>query len=162
MNNKSSIAIFVAFALVVGFFVGQNAFHVTPRAGSIVVHNVSESFDAGVDVQGTNVIDSNRNITAATLTIGSGGTAISNRICGSNTAYNPASLANNATTTQDVTVTGAVAGDTCHASLSSATTSQAFLIGCNVWAAGSTTVTIHNLGGTIDYATGTLKVCTTH
>jgi len=56
-----------AAILVVGFFFGQNLNSV-PRAGGVVIHNVSESFDAGLEVNGTTAIDSSRGGSFVTMT----------------------------------------------------------------------------------------------
>jgi len=81
--------------------------------------------------------------------------------------FNPGNLTTstigNATTT-DIAVTGAVLGDKCIGSLTSATTS-AIAVSCQVTGTATTTLEVENLGTTnaaIDLATGTAKVCIIH
>ena len=65
--------------LVVGLVVGLLLASIPfggHKLGSVVVHNVSESFDAGIDVNGTTVIDSSRILTVTGMT-NSGNSTIS-------------------------------------------------------------------------------------
>lgn len=71
--------------------------------------------------------------------------------------YDPPSLATGTQTTTTVTVTGAVIGDYVHASFSLALTGIILSASCD--AADTATVVFLNMtGGTIDLASGTLKV----
>jgi len=95
-----------------------------------------------------------------------GGVSRSNVGCATAT-FNPGSLSTstigNATTT-DIALTGAVMGDTCAASLTSAT-SSALAVSCGITGTATATIEVENLGTTnaaIDPATGTAKVCLTH
>ncbi|MBM3708157.1 MAG: hypothetical protein FJW69_07450 [Actinobacteria bacterium] len=89
-----------------------------------------------------------------------GGTAIA-AILSNTTTWNPDSLANNGTTTKDVTLANSTVGSPCVVGLSSATSSGAYFLGCVISANGTSTVTLLNVsGGTLDLANGTLRVTT--
>lgn len=86
--------------------------------------------------------------------------------CGSIT-WNPGSVASSGnsivgthSTSTQVSVPGAALGDVCLTSLSSATSSGKYQLGCYLDQAATATVTLVNSNGAaIDFATGTLKVC---
>lgn len=97
--------------------------------------------------------------TVGSLTLDTGST-INEHNCGTNTAYDPPSLANLATTTKDVAVTGAAVGDLCIASLSSATGTEPYVLSCNITGSATATVSILNTSGlTVNNPTGTLRAC---
>jgi len=109
------------------------------------VHNTQETFDAGIAVNGTEVISSARAISATaisgttlagttSLTIGSG-TAITKHLKTTAT-LNVNSLANGAVTTSAVTLTGAAASG------------SVFVTRTGSWAAASSTVNIFGVAGT--------------
>lgn len=112
----------------------------------------------------TTRINSNGSTTISSLAIG-GGTVINNYSCASVT-WNPGSVAtatpSAAETSTDIALTGAVLGDTCTGSLSSATTTGA-QIGCAITGTATATVSVFNISGSaLDLATGTAKACFTH
>lgn len=134
---------------------------------------------AGFGTTSTVVINSNAqfigsisstDINAGTLQVDRGASVLE-WSCSTDT-YNPPSLASsgnvglaatNSTSTQ-LTVTGAAVGDICFAGLDSATNTpsvqEAFGINCLIKAAASGTVTFTNFSSSsIDFATGTLRVC---
>lgn len=93
------------------------------------------------------------------------GTAITGRSCNT-VSWNPPAVgpyvAATSSTSTDILLTGAVLGDLCSASLTSATSSAAD-ISCNVSATGTSTISLYNTGTiALDLATGTAKVCYTH
>lgn len=101
------------------------------------------------------------------LTIGSGGTEMTKYLCAT-VSWNPPSVASsgnpltNATSTS-ITLTGAVLGDICKATLSSNTSTLAHSLTCNIQIADTAYATYANLSATaIDNVTGTLKACFTH
>ena len=111
--------------------------------------------------------------TAGTATAGTdgsfsigGGTEITGYKCVTAT-WNPGSLASSSidgisATSTDIALTGAVAGDLCDASLTSATSSSA-LVNCTISGTATGTIQLLNIGSAaLDLATGTAKVCYTH
>lgn len=99
------------------------------------------------------------------VTIGTSGTAISAYKCATAT-WNPDSIGTStvsgAATSTDIALAGAVMGDTCTGSLTSATTSAAS-INCFISGTATATIRLLNLGSTaLDLATGTAKACYTH
>ena len=97
-------------------------------------------------------------------TIG-GGTLINKFSCAT-ASWNPLALGtstpNAAATTTDIALTGAVAGDLCVGSLSSATSSSA-IITCNISASATATLQLVSISSSaLDLATGTAKVCYIH
>lgn len=104
------------------------------------------------------------NVSSSQVQIG-GGTAITSFSC--NTAsWNPLSIGtssvNIAATSTDIALTGAVVGDTCSGSLTSATSSAA-RIQCTITGNATATLGLLNTGtAALDLATGTAKVCYSH
>ena len=101
------------------------------------------------------------------LVIGNRGTALSKVYCATAT-WNPGSVASSGATqggyvtSTDIALAGAVMGDTCSASLSSAT-SSGLSTDCTVTNTATATIALYNISsGAIDPATGTAKVCYTH
>lgn len=144
--------------ILVGLILGYLLFHSTGLLGSSTGYN-SLALTPSASLGDSDAISN------SSLTIG-GGTAITAYKCATAT-FNPGSLATstitNATTT-DIALTGAVTGDTCSASLDSAT-SSAIAVACNITGNATATLRVSNLGTTnaaIDIATGTAKVCYTH
>lgn len=103
-------------------------------------------------------------VSTDSVTIGSG-TAVTKYSCATAT-WNPPAIGTSsvalAATSTDIALSGSVVGDTCSASLSSATSSDARL-GCVIAANATATLQVQNLGSaSLDLATGTAKVCYTH
>jgi hypothetical protein len=156
---KQGTAFMLALCLVVFGLAWYAGTHQGSRLGGTTNFN-----DLSVDtLTSAGAISATAGTFTTGVTIGTGGTAVTSRVCGSTASYNAPSLATSATTTQDVAVVGAVAGDLCSASLLNATTTGPFQVSCRVTAAGTTTVDIVNLSGiTVDLTTSTLKACITH
>ena len=116
MNEKSALGLFAILLLVVGF-VGGYLVHGTPKQQALggLIHNIQESFDAGIAVQGTQIIDSSGNVTTPSLTV-NGGTAMTRRLK-TTASVSPNTISNGGTTTTDVTLTGATVGDFVHIGL---------------------------------------------
>lgn len=92
-----------------------------------------------------------------------GGIGIGGNACATAT-WNPASAGtssvNAAIVSTDITLPGAVMGDSCLGSLTSATSSNAS-ISCFITGTATATIRMLNIGtGALDLATGTAKVCT--
>jgi hypothetical protein len=148
------IGLVIGFALASLPFGGHNV-------GGVVVHNVSESFDAGIEVNGTQRISSTGAFTPLSLKLPSGATLLEH---GCNTAtWNPPSLGTSsvtlAATSTDIVLTGAALGDICVASLTTATTTAAG-INCTITQNATATIRAVNYGTTaLDLDSGTARVC---
>jgi hypothetical protein len=146
--------------LVVGFALASLPFR-GHKVGGVVIHNVSESFDAGIEVNGTERISSTGAFTPLSLKLPSGATLLEH---GCNTAtWNAPSLGTSsvtlAATSTDIALTGAATGDLCVGSLTTATTSLA-LVGCHISANATATITVVNKSAAaLDLDSGTARVC---
>lgn len=102
-------------------------------------------------------VDSSGNLsTSGTVTIGSG-TVIAKHLSTTAT-WDPTSLANASSTLTAVTLTGVAAGDVCGAALDTITNAK-WLMSAFVASTNTVIVTIMNItGGTVDLASGTLRV----
>ncbi len=132
--------------------------------------NASSLFTSGVTIRAALVATSTLDVTGLTtatggILIGSGGTAISNYKCATST-WDPGSLGTStvalAATSTDIAISGAVMGDTCSGSLTSATTSAAS-VNCSITGTATATIRVINLAdAALDLGSGTAKVCYTH
>lgn len=113
-NNGKVLSAVAAFLAIIAVVMGVVALRTKtpvvsngPLGG--LVHNTQETFDAGIAVNGTEVISSSRGVAPVTLTIGSG-TAIDKHLS-TTASINASSVAGGAATSSNVTVTGAASGD---------------------------------------------------
>jgi len=154
VGSLATIAVAIAIGVFTLFGGSAPAPVVTQDTDSMIggrVHNTQETFDAGIAVNGTEVISSARAIKPATLTVGSGGTSL-DKIVRTTVTVNPDSLATGAGTSTNVTLTGAVVGDTCMATTVSGdlagTTSTVGFLTCKVLATNIATVYFKNASTT--------------
>lgn len=152
MNTKFIVGILVVLALIVGTVLVLNR-------PSVSLRGMTNLNDLTVDSLTTGSVT---NSGAATI---GGGTSISKYQCAMAT-WNPPSLAtstpNGAATSTDIALSGAVLGDLCVASLTTATTS-AVSVNCNISATGTSTIRVINTSlGNVDLDSGTAKVCYIH
>lgn len=139
----SALVAVVAVAAYAIFFTHPALF----GASSGPDHYNQENFNAGLSIGGQ------------------GNTPVAVRNCVTAT-WNPASTAgtsvSSSDTSVDIPIPGAVMGDTCVGSLTSATTSAA-QIECNITGTATATISeVNTSGGALDLATGTAKACYTH
>lgn len=120
-----------------------------PTFGGLV-HNTQESFDAGIAVQGVQVLSS-----SGALSLGAG-TSIDKHVRATVTV-NPQSISAGGSTTTVVTLTGASTGDHCLVNSTSgdllSTTSTAVLA-CRITAADAATVYYYNATSTAAFDAG--------
>lgn len=169
MTKNIFIAVLAVALLVLGsvHFSGGTLLGATGQT-----HYQVESFLRGLTFgttrQGTLGSDGSLTVVGMTnssgTTIGSG-TLISKYKCVTAT-WNPGSLGTSsvtlAATTTDIALSGAVTGDLCLGSLTTATTSAAG-ISCVITASGTSTIRAINYGtGALDLDSGTAKVCYVH
>lgn len=161
MNNNlktALIALGVALVVVVGLWLVNGQ--------SIGFGGIGATFfpNSGVGARSFKVVTSTKDNTPAAdgvISVGGGSASILN-LCVSAT-WNPGSLSadgtSTAATSTDIAFTGLVVGDTCNASLSSATTTSA-RVNCLVATNATATVTLANVSNAaLDLATGTAKFC---
>jgi hypothetical protein len=159
VGSLATIAVAVAIGVFTLFGGSAPAPVVTQDTDSMIggrVHNTQETFDAGIAVNGTEVISATRGISATTLagtaslTVGNG-TPL-DKIVRTTVTVNPDSLATGAGTSTNVTLTGAVVGDTCMATTVSGdlagTTSTVGFLTCKVLATNIATVYFKNASTT--------------
>lgn len=165
----SVVGVVAIICVLAGLVVGVSFAPATSNVGGLV-HNIQEAFTEGatfgstgqLTISNTGAISNSAAITATGgITIGSG-TAIDLVKCATAT-WNPGSVGTStliaAATSTDIALSGAVMGDTCIASLSSATTSAAWVT-CDVTGTATTTVKLVNISSSaVDYATGTARAC---
>lgn len=135
----------------------------TTRSSIATTGNLAAS--GTLDVQGNTDLRGTLTVTGATALNGgitlTGETTLGNCATAS---WNPGSLASSSAdgineTSTDIAVTGAALGDSCIASLDSATSTSAFF-GCNISGTATGTITLLNTGtAALDLATGTAKIC---
>ncbi len=161
MNNKKlyiigAICFFVG--LVVGWLVSQSADNMGAIGNNRFPNSglAARSLYIGGSVATTTLTDGTASIGA--LQLDSGSTIIEHS-CATLTTWNPGNLITNATTTQDISLSGAAIGDLCVASLASSSVAAAVDVGCQVSGAGTSTVTVQNLDVAVNFTTSTLRTC---
>lgn len=120
------------------------------------IHNIQESFDEGIAVDGTEIISGTGALSGAvSLTLGSGGTTIDKHVR-TTSAVNVDSLGAGQSTSSAITLTGASSGD--HCSVNSTVgdlqgTTSTIVLACR---AGSDTATVYyyNATGTSAFNAG--------
>ncbi len=138
--------------------------------GALTVDGTGAAMTIGPNATAITIGSSSLNVlfpgnvsTTGSVAIGDG-TAISKYSCATAT-WNPGSVATStlaAVTSTNVALTGAVLGDLCLGSLTSATTSDA-QVQCNITGTATATISLTNVGAAaLDLATGTAKVCYIH
>lgn len=119
----------------------------------------------GYYVDGVAIIDASGNvdgnITTGSLTVGSGGSAITAIVCTSSAVYNPDSVSTTTPYLFDLTPTGYVNGDALYVSV--ATTTQSLAITANASSTANVVSTMlyapdYNMAA-VDLATTTIEVC---
>jgi hypothetical protein len=151
--------------LVVGFALASIPFGGS-KLGGVVVHNVSESFDAGLEVNGISVLDSNRALSVSGITLD--GVLLASGNITATTSYNQFTVGLNGTTTITLAVASSSAiADECYPILSTNTSTNPMIINCRISTVTSTagvpassTISIQNLGASVIFATGTATVYT--
>lgn len=114
------------------------------------VHNVQETFDSGIAVNGTEVISSSRGLSAASIAVGSG-TSVTKLLKGTCNLIGTPTISATSTSAMDCAVSGVVAGDTVF--MQTPTTTPATFEGWNILGAnasstsGYLTVILQNLTG---------------
>lgn len=158
MENIKTILVSATVAALVVFILGGLVGNQPVELGS------GTRFPNGLSADSTS--PSAGEVRGTTLTI-TGAATLSGEItlgnCGTAT-WNPGSLASSSVdgisaTTTDIAVPGAALGDSCIASLDSATSTSA-LFSCNISGTATGTITLANTGSAaLDLATGTAKIC---
>jgi len=149
----------VVIGLAAGYAGGLQSVSVSEQNLGGFNKNVPYSFDQGFQNNNQTVMNSSGAFTFLSVNTDSGNCATS--------SWNPGSIASSSidglhTTSTDIHFTGAVMGDTCKASLSSATSSAAS-VSCGVSGTATATLVLANLGASaLDVVTGTARVCITH
>lgn len=174
MTKKLAVVGVVVVSLLFGFLLGERSAHQQDATLGGTIHNVQESFDAGIAVNGTEVINSSGQYTggvSSSLAVSLGAeTTLGNCTTGSYTVPALGPVGERTATswaTTSVTVSGLTNGDTPIAlgwTPQSATGTLIYNgIVANVEATTGTTaiVTFHNITNTTSsaIATGTYKVC---
>ena len=176
MNTTYKVLIGVVIGLLVatgaGFLIARNTITTSSLGGVVGVGQVQTNtfwfvngLFAGTSQQWS-VSSAGAITTTGGMTVGSSGTKVSNFQCATAT-WNPGALGTSTisnATSVDIALPGAVVGDLCSGSLTSAT-STAIAVDCSVAQTATGTLQLTNLGTTnasIDLATGTAKVCYTH
>ena len=163
VGSLATIAVAVAIGVFTLFGGSAPTPVVTQDTDSMIggrVHNTQETFDAGIAVNGTEVISATRGISATTLagtaslTVGNG-TPL-DKIVRTTVTVNPDSIARGGSTTTVVTVTGALPGDHCFVNSTSGdlkgATSTA-VIDCRS-GTGLATINYYNATGTSAFDAG--------
>ena len=165
--TKKTIYLGAIALLAIGFVLGIYANNARVNFGSTsydISHFVGDVYQGLNDVKmfANGVFVGPANMSSLTI---NSGTAITAYKCATAT-WNPPSVGtstvNVAATSTDIALTGAVMGDTCTGSLTSATTSAAS-VNCFITGTATATIRLLNIGASaLDLATGTAKVCYTH
>ena len=151
MKNKIIFAVLGVLAVVV-IVIGVNYFSQSQSLGAAGIgpnHYQAENFLQGLYIGASKYATKETTFSCATA------------------SWNPGSLATSTitnATSVDIALPGAVVGDLCQGSFTSAT-STSIAVDCNIAATATGTMQLTNLGITnaaIDLATGTAKVCYTH
>lgn len=151
----------VVISLVVVGLVGGSAAQVF---GSQVQNDVFW-FTGGIKLgnSGATSFDASGNLaTGGTLTIGSGGTALSNYKCFT-ASWNPAAVGSSTAATLDIATPGVTLGDSENASI--ATSTQGLAVTASASTTATSTITLFdsdNTGVALDIATTTAKICYFH
>ncbi len=167
MNNSLKTFGIVFVAALLAFFIG--AWLGNNQSGTFGASGITRYPNSGMAMKflkltstpGTATAGSDGELLLGALGFDSG-SVIQEHSCNT-VSYNPPALGIYSSATSSATTTialvGAVAGDTCLASLTTATTTDADLA-CHINAAGTSTLTVYNVGATaLDLATGTARVC---
>ena len=162
--TKKTIYIGAIALLAIGVVLGIYANNARVNFGSTsydISHFVGDVYQGLNDVKmfASGVFVGPANTTSLTI---NSGTPILEYGCATAT-WNPAEIGINTSSTSTASTTialvGSALGDTCVASITSATTT-AVVPGCNVNVAGTSTITLQNNGITaLDLSTGTARVC---